>query len=149
MITKTDVFAKLNELLSKNIDILKQEIKSARESQANDTKSSAGDKFETGRSMIQIEIAKNEAQLHKTQLMKHELGKIDANKKLDSAQFGSMIETNMGNYFISLPLGKLEVEKTSLFCISLASPIGQVLQGKKVGDKVEFQGKLLEIISIA
>lgn len=149
MIKKAELIDKIKTILEEKIETLNKSIASARESQANDTKSSAGDKFETGRSMIQMEIAKNEAQLHKTQLMKHELGKIDCNKKLETVQFGSVVETNSGSYFISLPLGKVELEKTSLFCISLASPIGQTLQGKQVGDKVEFQGKLLEIMNVS
>lgn len=148
MISKTEVLDKLHLVLDTKIKLLQQTILGARESQANDTKSSAGDKFETGRSMMQMEISKNEAQLQTTKYMKHELSKIDATKKLESVQFGSIIQTSSGSYFISLPLGKVEIEKTSIFCISLASPIGKALFEKKSGDKVEFQGRSIEILNI-
>ncbi len=60
------VYNKILKILDDKIEILKEEIESTKESRNNDTKSSAGDKYETGRAMMQIELDKNEAQLNKT-----------------------------------------------------------------------------------
>ena len=48
----------INKFLEVKIDILKQELNSLHKDKNEITKSSAGDKFETGRSLIQIEIDK-------------------------------------------------------------------------------------------
>jgi len=56
--------------LDKRIKSAKEFIESAKESRDNDTKSSAGDKFETGREMMQMEIDKNETQLRKALKLK-------------------------------------------------------------------------------
>ena len=56
-------------------------IESAKESRDNETKSSVGDKYETGRTLMQQEVEKNRVQLNKTELLKQELQKIDLLKR--------------------------------------------------------------------
>ena len=73
---KIDLLRKLEEVIQSKIEELKLSIASAKESRDNDTKSSAGDKYETGREMMQMEINKASAQLAKHQLSLHELDKI-------------------------------------------------------------------------
>ena len=45
-------------ILNEKISNLNKDINSLKESQKNDTKSSMGDKYETGRAMIQLELEK-------------------------------------------------------------------------------------------
>jgi len=146
--TKQLLFQKLIELLNQKIEVLGQEIASTKASKETDTKSSAGDKFETGRAMMQMELDKNEAQLNKTQKLKKELTSINSEQKKLSVEFGSLVRTSQGNYLISVALGKIELNSETFYTISLASPIGMVLQHKKQGEFIEFQGKKIEIISV-
>ena len=136
---KKQIYSQLLELTDKKIDTAKKAIDSAKESRDNDTKSSAGDKYETGRAMMQIEMDKNEAQLSKAVKLKRELSQINIQKDYNKAEFGSLVVTNHGKYFISIGMGKIEVNKENYYCISLASPIGKLLHNKKIGDKVQFQ----------
>lgn len=128
-------------MLAEKAEMTLHSIKSAKESRNKDTKSSAGDKYETGRAMIQIEIEKNEVQLSKTMNLQKELSKIDLIKEFNKVEFGSLIQTNHGIYLISIGLGKIVVNNTAYYAISLASPIGQVLRDKIIGDEVQFQGR--------
>ena len=145
---KQKILDHLITILDRKIEVLKQTIQSTKESRATDTKSSAGDKFETGRAMMQMEIEKNEVQLNKTLIHKNELGKIKVDQVSKVAAHGSIVNTDTGNYFFSLPLGKIIVEKKEFICISMGSPIGQVLLGVKKGDTISFQNRKIKILKI-
>ena len=146
---KQNLKSQLTKLLmaqfDNKIELLQQSIAAAKESRDNETKSSVGDKYETGRAMVQMEIEKNQAQLNKTEAFKNDLKKINTNEQYEKIGFGSVVITSQGLYFISIPFGKIETGGNSVICISLASPIGQILAGKSVGDRVNFQGKEIEI----
>lgn len=139
--TKKQICTYLQKMLSEKAEMAIQAIESAKESRNKDTKSSAGDKYETGRAMMQIEIEKNEVQLSKAMNLQKEISKIDLIKKYSEVEFGSLLQTNHGLYFISIGLGKIVVDSENYFAISLASPIGLVLRGKTIGDEVPFQGR--------
>lgn len=134
-------YNQLHNLLDEKIETLLFEIKSAKESRNSDTKSSAGDKYETGREMINIELQKNEVQLSKTNLLKKNLSQININNNYNKVEFGSFVKTNNGIYFISIGLGKMKVKDIEYYVISAVSPIGKLLLEKKVNDKVQFQDR--------
>ena len=135
-------------MLAKKIVTAEVAIGLAKESRDNDTKSSAGDKYETGRAMMQLEMDKNEAQKSKILNLKRELSRINVQKEYSKAEFGSLIASNQGNYFISVGIGKMELANKIYYSVSLVSPIGKLLHNKKVGDKFLFQKKEFVINSI-
>ncbi len=146
---KSRLLDQLQSLLEDRIEENKKSIAAARESRDSDTKSSAGDKYETGREMAQQEVNKLEAQLLKSQAMLRDLEQIDPNAKLEQIGFGSVVFSNQGNYFLSVALGKINLDESTFFCLSLASPIGQVLAGKKAGDTLVFNGENIVIEQVA
>ncbi len=135
-------------LIDERIESAQMAIALAKESRDSETKSSVGDKYETGRTLMQQEVEKNRVQLHKTERLKAELENIDLKKKFDKVEFGSLVSDGKNLYFIATALGKIEVDGKNCFCISLASPIGKALQNKAVGDKVSFMGRTIEIMAI-
>lgn len=145
---KKQLLAKLKEKLDQNIESAQQSIDSAKESRDSDTKSSAGDKYETGRSMMQFELEKNEVQLNKALHLKNELLKIDYQKLFLKAEFGSIVVTNQGNYFLSIASGRILIEGDRYFAISLASPLGQLLHEKQTGNTFLFNGKEIKIAAV-
>ncbi len=145
---KEQICTQLHQMLDIKIEAAKQSIKATKEARNNDTKSTAGDKHETGRSMMQIELDKEEAQLNNTLNLKSEISKINFERSYKKVEFGSLVITNQGNYFISIGIGKLEMNNKEYFVISLASPIGMLLKDKQVGDKISFQQKEISIIEI-
>jgi hypothetical protein len=146
---KAALLAQLLQHLEQNIAETEQAIASAKESRDNESKSSAGDKYETGRAMMQIELENNGRQLEKSRAAKQDLLQLDLLEAHSVAGLGSLIYTNEGTYFISIGFGKLELSEQPYYAISLASPIGQALKNAKVGDNVSFQGKVLEVLHIS
>ena len=141
----------LNEItvsLRDKILIIENELNILSDEKNNITKSSAGDKFETSRSTMQIEYDKLNNQLiqKKNQLKKIEL--LDTKKKYKSVNYGSLVITNTNKYLISIGLGQYIIYEHSVFAISLSSPIGRILLDKKKGDSFIFNNNAEKIIDI-
>lgn len=145
---KSQVLKALKDDLQKKVNMSSQEIDSIRESRNSDTKSSAGDKFETGRAMAQMELDKMERTLARNSKLLQDLELINLDKQYNKVEFGSLVKTNKGNYLASFALGKITLEQIDYYAISLASPIGQVLMQKKVGETLSFQGREIIINEI-
>jgi hypothetical protein len=99
--------------------------------------------------MLQLEIEKASQQLKGINEMKITLAKIDVFKQHKIAHLGSIIETNHGNYFLSISAGKLTIYDKNYFAVSTFSPIGKRLLGKKTGEQFTFNGSTTKIIAIA
>lgn len=121
------------------------EVKASRD---ENTKSSAGDKYETSRAMMQIELEKNETQLSKNQELIKYLSQIDLSQSFERVDFGSFVTSPKAYYFLSIGYGKLTVDSADIYVISLASPIGQMLKHKRIGDIIPFQNQNIEIKAI-
>ncbi|PRX56824.1 GreA/GreB family elongation factor [Flagellimonas meridianipacifica] len=118
------------------------------DSLVNETKSTAGDKHETGRAMVQLEQEKLEKQEKELKQVKEILRRISIDKSTSNASLGSLIKTNDQSYFLSVFAGVFEDTHEKIFCISVASPIGQCLLGKTTGESFKFNGKTIKISKI-
>ena len=145
---KNSIYTHIENLLSEKISAITEALGLARESRDSDTKSSAGDKHETSRALAQIEIDKLEVQLNKTLILEKELQSINLHKKYDQVEMGCLVITNQENYFISIGMGKVEVEGRIFYAISVHSPIGEMLKLKQVGEKVRFNGREIVVKEI-
>jgi hypothetical protein len=142
------ILERLNTLIEERVQEAHDEIASLNSSKANETKSSAGDKYETGMAMLQIEEEKFATQLTKAKELRQTLSMIDVKTKSKTVQLGSLVHTSSGLYFISIPFGKLELDGKEIFVLSISSPIGLLLKGKSVGETISFQSKEMKILSI-
>ena len=145
---KKQLHTQLVQLLDEKIKEVQTAMVEVSESMKNDTKSSAGDKFETGREMMQIELNNNQQQLNKFLKLKNDVSQIDPEITLSTVSFGSLVHTSLGIYFFSVALGKVMAADASCYALSMASPVGQALMDKRVGEKVEFQGREISILKI-
>jgi transcription elongation GreA/GreB family factor len=145
---KAELLAKCLEFVEERIKSAESAIVSAKEASQDDTKSSAGDKYETTREMMQQEISRNEAQLFEAKKLKHALLQVTIDKPANSVQNGSVAITNQGNFFISISAGQLKSDEQTFYAISAASPIGRLMMGLKKGDRFNFQGKDYEILEV-
>jgi len=127
---------------------LKNNLASVEESRNNETKSSVGDKYETGRAMMQLEHQKLTSQLQRLKAQIGELKVINLTFQSTKVAQGSLVETDRGIYFICTALGKIYLKDVIYFCISLQSPIGKLLQHKEIGDKIIFNGNTIEVSRI-
>lgn len=140
---------KLHDYIEQLIDASTRDWQAAIQSRNEDTKSSAGDKHETNRAMMQAEIDKAETQLLRYKQFKSELENIKGKTPCKTIQTGSLIITPTEGYFIGIPLGKHSIVGFDVYCISAVSPIGKELVGKKTGDKVKFNNRTILIEHIS
>lgn len=134
---KSTILKLVTEQLQSKINTIQSEYNVYLESAANETKSTAGDKHDTSKSMMQLEQEKLTGQLQQLKLQKKTLEIIDPWKEQKAVQLGSYIETNHGNFFISISSKPVEIENKIINCISIQSPLGKLLQGK--AEKAVFQ----------
>ncbi|GGW57632.1 hypothetical protein DFQ11_101795 [Winogradskyella epiphytica] len=105
----------------------------------SETKSSAGDKHETGRAMLQLEREKAGQQLSEIEKQKQILQKLNPESEHEKVTLGSVVITNQSNYFIAISAGELVVEDKHYYAISTMTPIAQLLISKQVGDEIVFK----------
>ncbi|WP_075340518.1 GreA/GreB family elongation factor [Tenacibaculum agarivorans] len=145
---KEELFKECLLYVEKRRKTIEDIITSNKKALLSETKSSAGDKHETGRAMLQLEMEKAGQQIQNVEKMSETLHKMDISKPSDFARIGSIIYTEKANYFLAISIGQIVVDQTSYFVISSASPIGKLLLGKRKGDRINFNGNSIKISSI-
>lgn len=146
---KNELYQLCLNFIEQRIATANEALLQAQEASQDDTKSSAGDKFETGREMAQQDINRNKQLLADAQQQKAILQSLKDIGDANTARNGSLLITNQGNFYISISAGQLQLEGKTYFAISAASPIGKLFIGKPVGEQVLFNGKTYLIQEIA
>jgi transcription elongation GreA/GreB family factor len=136
---KQKLYELCRDYVEKRITAAQYAIEAAQQSANSETKSSSGDKYETGRAMMQLEIEKNTAQLAESMKLKHALDQIRLDRTLPTIQAGALVMTDEAVFFIAISLGKVVVDDKTYLVISPASPLGQKLKGLKAGDEMTFK----------
>lgn len=121
--------------------LLQQRTKALQESLNSETKSSAGDKHETGRAMVQLEQEKLGKQSMELEKMARVLDQVDIGANTGKVSLGSLVATSTAVYFVAISSGAMNMANgKSIFCISPSSPIAQAMFGKETGDSFVFNG---------
>ncbi|HEV8511857.1 MAG TPA: 3-oxoacyl-ACP synthase [Cyclobacteriaceae bacterium] len=138
---KQQLYALCLKYIDERIKSAEQAIQFAQGSANEETKSSSGDKYETGRAMAQLEIEKINTQLNESKKIKLNLIQLENAAVNERVQPGSLVITSQGKFYISIPAGQFTIDKEIYFAISPSSPIAQQLLFSKVGDHFEFNKK--------
>lgn len=130
-------------VINDKVAMLQSTLADLKESGSNETKSTAGDKHETALAMLQIEQANIRGQLQEALIKKSALEKINPGVSAQIIINGSLIKTNRGYLWMSIALGKAEIEDIPVIALSPQSPLGQKLMGLKTGEvaainKIEY-----------
>ena len=146
MITlKESLFQQCEDFVNTRLQTIQTIIFSHQKALSSETKSSAGDKHETGRAMLQLEMEKAGQQLASVLQMQQTLAKIPTLSSSTNIALGSVIKTSSACYFLSISAGKLKDKGTVYFAISTSSPIGKLLVGKKAEDTFTWNGREITI----
>jgi transcription elongation GreA/GreB family factor len=143
--------ALLNEsktILDHRIKMAYDAMQAAQASANSEGKSSAGDKYETGRAMGQIERDLNAHQYEKLKIERQILERIDTSLTPSRVVVGALVQTSAGLFWIAVSLGILLIDNQKVMVVSAASPIGAILLGKVAGDDFFFQQKKCHIQTI-
>jgi transcription elongation GreA/GreB family factor len=148
MTLKQKVHQHYLQMVYDNIRLLQQDLADLKESGANETKSTAGDKHETALAMLQIEQANKRVQLEKVIAQKTIVEKINPTIVAPIIVSGSLVKTDKGYLFLSIASGKALVAGTTVTALSPQSPLGNQLMGLKAGDTAVFNNKSYYIETI-
>ena len=130
------------------INSIQAAIQSAQDSANSETKSTAGDKHDTARAMMQLDVEQKSKQLAEAQKNIMALAQFTPDSGSAAIGLGSLVETSAGLYYISVSAGKIEIDDQIIFGISPVSPIAQAMRGLKTGDHFSFNGLPFNIISV-
>ena len=145
---KEDLYSQCLDVVNGRFQTIQHTIKDIQVSLTSETKSSAGDKHETGRAMLQLEREKAGNQLAEIQKIKEILFKVDVSKTLKVVGLGSVVYTTQAHYFIAISVGELTVDGVRFYAVSPSTPMGQLLIGKSVGEEVVFREQKIIIDQI-
>ena len=136
MTLKQKVHQHYLQMVNDKISLLRQVLADLKESGANETKNTAGDKHETALAMLQIEQANKREQLNQVIAQKIVVEKINPTIVAAIVVNGSLVKTDKGYLFMSVALGKAVVEGITFTALSSQSPLGKQLMGLKTKDAV-------------
>lgn len=108
---------------------------------ANDTKSSAGDKFETAREMANQEISKLQSVLAEKKRFLQLLQNDAFQSKSATIQAGALAQIEEIWYFFGLPFGKTTFDSKTVIGIGLTAPFAQAFLQKEKHSIVNFGQK--------
>ncbi|KOY51671.1 GreA/GreB family elongation factor [Polaribacter dokdonensis] len=145
---KKQLLESCKSFVNERLQTVQQTISSNQKALTSEAKSSAGDKHETGRAMLQLEMEKASQQLVGISEMNTILSKINTSITSEIAHLGSIIYTNSATYFLSISAGQIVIGDNLYFAISVSSPIGKLLLGKSKGQTISFNNKKIEIVLI-
>jgi len=127
---------------------IKKLIAETRQSSANETKSSAGDKYETTREVLQQEINLNLSRLNELNNLKTVLESISPTQTGFTISLGSVVYTSNGNFYIAISAGKINADGVSFYAISSVSPIASKMLGQKAGYSFDLNNKRFKIMDV-
>jgi transcription elongation GreA/GreB family factor len=134
MTFKQKIYNQFRQMLETKISGLQQQLNDLKESTANETKSTAGDKYETARAMLQIEQDNTRRQLQEAMEQQSIFTAIDISISSNEISRGSLVKTNKGYLFISIALGKIIVDGITVIALSPQSPLGRQLMSLRTND---------------
>ena len=148
MTLKESVYHNCLQLLEAKIAPIRSAQNDLRESASNETKSTAGDKHETALAMLQIEQKNIAAQLenlnNQVQILKR-LKDVVTTKIIAN---GSLVETDKGYFYLSIPLGKISMDGNLITVLSSQSPLGKCFLGAEPDQVITFNKITYQIKSI-
>ncbi len=145
---KEHLYSACLKFVENRLHTVQNTISGIQESLTSETKSSAGDKHETGRAMLQLEREKAGQQLAEIQKLQKVISKIDTTKSASRVGLGSIVYTSQSNYFIAISAGEVIIDTIKFYAISASTPIAQLLLSKQAGDLVSFRDHEFKITNV-
>ena len=145
-IEKSSVITACKNQVVAKLAVLKSELLSLKESNEDNDKSSAGDKYETERSMVHQEMEKLMNQIDIEETILTQLRQINPEKSYNNVAEGALVETNKGIYLLGAACGKVMFGATMIFGVSMESPLAMAMQGKTVGESFTLNGNAFSVV---
>ena len=143
------IFDGLCAELDQNLKNRRGHLHSLRESLGSETKSSAGDKHETGRAMIHSEQARVQDSVNRLEAMLSKLRQYAAViGPIQRVSPGALVETTGPWVLVGVPMGKVQLPDALVLCVDAEAPLAQQWHGAQPGDQVVLGSQQLTIQAI-
>ncbi len=130
------------------IDIINRALDDAQCAANDETKNSAGDKYETGRAMKQRESELLVRRLNDAHALQKTLHQIDISKKCERVKPGALVTTSMGIFFIAISADEVVVDNEEYCLVSQESPIGAAMLNSRPGASFKFRDSVVKITAV-
>lgn len=137
---KKKLLQECTRILNEQISAAKAAMDDAQES-ANEHQGAIEDKFESFREACHIQRDMYARQLDELISTMAVLKRINATKVNKEVSFGTVVQTELQNYFIGVSLGEIKMDGISYFAISGMSPVFKAMSGKIEGENFNFREK--------
>ncbi|MFM1898350.1 MAG: hypothetical protein RL577_590 [Bacteroidota bacterium] len=132
------------------LDDLHSAIRIAQESRNGEEKSSAGDKYETGRAMVQIELENLGKQLALVEKQLMDLRRWNKKPESTAVVGGHLLHlASKPSLFLGPSLGLIQAEGINFMTVSVSAPLGQCLLGMKAGESRRFNAVEYQLEELA
>ncbi len=148
MYIKEELLKQCDIFIKNRLNTIQENIRSIQNALLSETKSSVGDKHETGRAMLQLEREKAGQQLAEVQKVNEVFSKINIAKPSKVVSLGSVVYTSMANYFIAISAGEISTDEGLFYAVSTQTPIAKLMLFKRVGETIKQNGLSFTITEI-
>lgn len=146
--TKGDVLEAFAMVQRQRCADAEQELAALADAAGNETKSSAGDKYETAREMFSQARDMQRRILDEARVQLDWIARQDLSSQRESAGTGALVRTGEGWMLLGPIPSSVTVGEVAVQGLSIQSPLGQALKGAREGSAVDFRGRRLEILRI-
>ncbi len=143
------------KLLEKSLQVQNERVETARnametaEQGANDEEPSTEENVDSVREQLRNDREMYAKQFGEAVSGLNTLRRIQVEQFVENVALGAIIKTDMPqNLFISINVGKIQIDEGTFFAISLESPLAKELTGKKTGESILFRDKKLKLLEV-
>jgi hypothetical protein len=135
-------------LIGARIAAARQAIDQAQQAANSEEKSSAGDKYETGRAMGHLQKDMHSRQMAEQLKERSAMQMIHSDVVYLSVAPGAFIQCRELSFFLLAGMGKQSIEGQTIYFLSPLAPLAKSLHGKKPGDTFVFSGATATILEV-
>lgn len=139
---RKDIIGALEQALEAGVDAARTELETLRGSLEGEAKSTAGDKHETGRAMVQLEMEQAGLRLARMEAMRGQWRGLEPHRSRAVVGPGAVVETDGGLFVIGVALGRFAMSDGAHgTAISSDAPLAMALRGLEPGGGTVFRGR--------
>jgi len=148
MPSKTEIINAFKDKLNASLRGIQDAINQTEQALQEETKSSAGDKYETSREMLQADLDRLESQ---RTILQSSLALFAVSPNNNQIVAGSIAEISINNQlhtlYIGPAIGNVTIDNLEIRAISTASPLGAALLGKHPQQEFNWNGKSIRVLN--
>ncbi len=145
---KEKLYRHCQDYINQSITTAEQAITAAEEAMESETKSTSGDKHETGRAMKQLEVEAFGHRLDEALVQKDQLALVDISRPYEKVETGALVYTSFGNFFIAVSADEIMIDNEEYCIISPDSPIAQAMMNLAAGASFSFRNRGVRISNV-